>query len=421
MRILVLAFCLLPGLAQAFCGFYVARADGNLYNEASKVVFVRDGQRSVITMSSDYRGPASEFALVVPTPSVLKRDQISTVKPQTVNHLDEYTAPRLVEYHDDDPCLQIEYMMVEEEPSLAPAGGGQTRYRGPTALGVKVEAQYAVGSYDIVILSAKESDGLTTYLRQEGYNIPDGAELILADYIAAGMKFFVARVNLERHAGAETQELQPLSISFRSRNFMLPLQLGKVNADTTQDLLIMTLTRQGRVEASNYANARIPSDTEIPTFVRDYFGDFYKAMFARAARPNTVMTEYAWDMAWCDPCAADPLSREELQELGVTWLKSGDNAGQDVFVTRMHIQYQRDTFQKDLLFRVTDDRENFQGRYIMNVPFDGKITCEEGVQYVRDTRTRMQKEAATLAEMTGWRRAQIDRQIRATVPKVFQY
>ncbi|MHA3913321.1 DUF2330 domain-containing protein [Halovulum sp. GXIMD14793] len=419
MRLLTLALCLLPGLAQAFCGFYVARADGNLYNEASKVVFVRDGQNSTITMSSDYRGPASEFALVVPTPKVLKRDQIATVKPETVNHLDEYSAPRLVEYHDGDPCMPVPVYEMALSPNED--GAFQKRSRGAAALGVKVEAQYAVGSYDIVILSAKESDGLTIYLKQEGYNIPDGAELILADYIAAGMKFFVARVNLERHAKADKKELQPLRISFRSKNFMLPLQLGKVNADKTQDLLIMTLTRQGRVEASNYANARIPSDVNIPTFVRDYFGDFYKATFARAARPNTVMTEYAWDMAWCDPCAADPLTREELQELGVNWLKPGDNVGQDVFVTRMHVQYERDTFQKDLLFRITDDRENFQGRYIMNVPFDGKITCDEGVQYVRDTRSRMQKEAATLSELTGWRRSKIDAQIRATVPKVFKY
>ncbi len=411
---MLLVLLALSGPAHAFCGFYVAKADGELYNEASKVVFVRDGDRSVITMSSDYRGEAADFAMVVPTPVVLSKDQVRAVEPATVDHLDAYTAPRLVEYFDGDPCVPpVVYSAVE--PFIAPEPMQRA-----AELGVTVEAQFAVSTYDIVILSARDSGGLETYLLQEGYNIPAGAGLVLEDYIAAGMKFFVARVNLERHSAEETKVLQPLQISFRSQNFMLPLQLGKINAEDTQDVLIMTLTRTGRVEAANYANARIPSDVSVPTFVRDYFGDFYKAAFARAAMPDTVMTEYAWDMAWCDPCAADPLTAQELADLGVDWA-AGDSAAQDVFVTRMHVQYDKATFQKDLLFRETDDRGNFQGRYIMNVPFDGKITCDAGVQYVRDTRSRMQAEAKTLSELTGWRRSRIDQQIRATVSPLFQY
>ena len=39
-----------------------------------------------------------------------------------------------------------------------------------------------------------------------------------------------------------------------------------------------------------------------------------------AGKRDTVVTEYAWDMAWCDPCAADPLSARELRELGVFWI-----------------------------------------------------------------------------------------------------
>ena len=99
MRILLILFVnlFLATQAAAFCGFYVAREDGELYNEASKVVFARNGRQSVITMASDYRGAASDFALVVPTPVVLNERQIRTVSPETIAHLDNYTAPRLVE------------------------------------------------------------------------------------------------------------------------------------------------------------------------------------------------------------------------------------------------------------------------------------------------------------------------------------
>ena len=44
------------GGASAFCGFYVAKADTKLFNKASKVVLMRDNDRTVITMANDYQG-----------------------------------------------------------------------------------------------------------------------------------------------------------------------------------------------------------------------------------------------------------------------------------------------------------------------------------------------------------------------------
>ncbi|MDB5868023.1 MAG: hypothetical protein JWP96_355, partial [Polaromonas sp.] len=49
------------------------KADANLFNEASQVVMVRDGKRTVISMLNDYKGPLNEFALVVPTPTTLQK------------------------------------------------------------------------------------------------------------------------------------------------------------------------------------------------------------------------------------------------------------------------------------------------------------------------------------------------------------
>lgn len=404
--------------ATAFCGFYVARADGDLYNEASKVVYVRNNNRSVITMSSDYRGDARDFAMIVPTPRVLLRNQIRVVNPKTVAHLDAYSAPRLVEYNDRDPC---EPQIVYETAAMPTMRLGRAvdRKRGARALGVTIKAEYAVGDYDIAILSAKKSDGLVTFLKSEGYKIPNGADLVLDDYIRNGMKFFVARVNLSRFNAGDKRDLKPLQMTFRSDNFMLPIQLGKLNGEKTQDLLVMTLTKGGRVEASNYRNTRIPSNMNVPLFVKNMFGAFYKQMFRVAAKPNTVMTEYAWDMAWCDPCAADPLTRKELKDLGVNWLSGTKNPGQDVFVTRLHLQYTQETFARDLGMRITDERENFQGRYVMNLPFTGEITCKEGKAYVNETRKRIKTEAKDLRRLTNWRAIDIKNHIQATVPRKF--
>ena len=107
--------------ALAFCGFYVAKADTSLYNNSSKVVFVRDGNRSVITMASDYEGEARDFALIVPVPTVLKERQINVAEHRLIDHLDAYTAPRLVEYHDANPChIRQQRIMFSEDKNISP-------------------------------------------------------------------------------------------------------------------------------------------------------------------------------------------------------------------------------------------------------------------------------------------------------------
>jgi Na+-translocating ferredoxin:NAD+ oxidoreductase RnfD subunit len=53
---------------RAFCGFYVSAAGTKLFNRASQVVLVRDGDRTVLTMASDFSGNPTEFAVVVPVP-----------------------------------------------------------------------------------------------------------------------------------------------------------------------------------------------------------------------------------------------------------------------------------------------------------------------------------------------------------------
>src|SRR2546425_6664835 len=191
------------------------------------------------------------------------------------------------------------------------------------SIGVAIEAQYTVGEYDIVILSAKESDGLETWLRENDYRIPKGASRALQPYVRQGMKFFVARVNLEEQAKIGAAYLRPLQFAFESEKFMLPIRLGMMNARGAQDLIVYAITRKGRVETTNYRTVMLPTRMEIPEYVKESFPDFYKAMFGQQVRrenERAVFTEYVWNMGWCDPCAADPLSPQELRALGVFWL-----------------------------------------------------------------------------------------------------
>lgn len=393
--------------ALGFCGFYVAKADTQLFNQASQVVLARDGDRTVLTMANDFKGDPKEFAIVIPVPIVLQRGQIHVAEKALIDHLDAYSAPRLVEYFDEDPCLPLPVPAVPA-PRAGGVAAGQLEDRRAKSLGVKIEAQYTVGEYDVLILSARESQGLVTWLTENGYRVPPGAARVLGSYLKQGMKFFVAKVNLEQQSKLGFTYLRPLQVAYESPKFMLPIRLGMVNAAGPQELFIYALTRKGRVETTNYRTVRLPSDAEVPLFVKSDFGPFYKAMFSQQVRKQdmrTLFLEYAWDMAWCDPCAADPLSADELRQLGVFW--NGTNASsypgaQSVFLTRLHLRYDAAHFPEDLVFQETADRENFQGRFILRHPWTGGGTCEAARSYRRELPKQYETQAETLASLTGW-------------------
>ena len=397
-----------------FCGFYVAKADTKLFNKASQVVIVRDGDRTVMTMANDFEGEPNEFAVVIPVPTFLTRDQIHVGEKALVDHLDAYSAPRLVEYFDQDPCnrYQSRDMIPLAAPSAAAGRGGRGAEMAK-ALGVTIEAQYTVGEYDILILSAQQSSGLETWLRQNGYRIPAGASEVIGSYLKQNMRFFVAKVNVAEHSKLGFRYLRPLQVAYESPKFMLPIRLGTVNAKGAQELFVYALTRTGRVETTNYRTVRLPSDVELPVYLKQpaEFAGFYKAMFGRQVEKQdgrAVFLEYGWDMRWCDPCAADPLSSDELRQLGVFWTDgNGRGAPPNVFLTRLHVRYDSAHFPEDLVFQETGDRTNFQGRYVLRHAWTGSGSCAATDGYRQSLRERRAREAEQLASLTGWNIAEI--------------
>lgn len=398
--------------ALAFCGFYVAKADATLYNQASQVVIARDKNRTILTMANDYQGAAKDFALVVPVPVVLKPEQVKIGDAKVIQQLDAFSAPRLVEYFDPDPCNPY-----PQAPAPGTRGGNVTlemdkQRQSRSGLGVTIEARFSVGEYDILILSAKESDGLETWLIQNGYQIPQGASALLKPYIQQGLKFFVAKVNLTKFDQSGFQNLRPLMIAYESPRFMLPIRLGMINGKGEQDLIVYLLSPKGQVELTNYRTVKIPSDQDIPEFVKEVFPGFYKSLFNtihQREQKKVAFLEYAWNMSGCDPCSADPLTTEELKQAGVFWLDSP--VGNSTFITRLHIRYARNTFPEDLNFQETANQTNFQGRYIINHPYRESMQCSQAQQYRQSVRQRQQLEAQNLATLTGWKIEDIRRRI----------
>jgi hypothetical protein len=435
MRKLCLIALLVPQVAHAFCGFFVSDSDQKLTNNASQVALLRKGHRTVMTMSNNYKGPPENFAMVVPVPVVLHKQDVKTLPMDVFDHVDSLTAPRLVEYWEQDPCH------VEPPYPMAPAGAARSTVMESSAggggdLGVKVEARFAVGEYEIVILSAKDSGGLDKWLRLNKYTIPAGAAEALAPYVRDQMKFFVAKVDIKKvHKDAHgVVQLSPLRFGFDAADLRLPIRLGLLNADGKQDLIVYVLHPTSRFEVANYPNAFIPTNLDVADEVRKDFPAFYAELFDQTmARLNgkAVITEYAWQTTSCDPCPTPPLDQSDLATLGdpdlqpqheepvinpngppvVTPGKSPPRPPRPQspggyyggfaswVVTRLHTRYSKATLGEDLVFKeappaeggranwdgtsgdaggkvVANGTNNFQGRYIIRHYWTGDVKCD---------------------------------------------
>ncbi|MCY1055694.1 DUF2330 domain-containing protein [Nannocystis sp. SCPEA4] len=405
-----------PATAEAFCGFYVSGGDAKLYNNATLVVLMRDGTRTVLSMQNNYQGPPENFAMVVPVPVVLQKDDVKTLPREIFDRVDRLAAPRLVEYWEQDPCAPDVLMLpgapVKKMASTGKGGGGGA----PADYGVTIEAQFTVGEYEVVILSAKDSNGLDGWLRNNKYTIPEGAEPVLRPYVQQGMKFFVAKVDVSKVSfGKDGQAmLSPLRFHYDSESFNLPVRLGLLNSSGVQDLLVHVLASE-RYEVANYPNAFVPTNLEVKESARAEFGKFYVALLDAVMRqqPGAVVTEYAWQANNCDPCPETPLQLEELVTLGADVLpsyagrvKSADGSASwqvpgEFVLTRLHARYGKEALGEDLVFRaakaIVGGREvgeagklekgaqpggtnTFQGRYIIRHPWTGPVTCKEPIR-----------------------------------------
>ncbi|MCU0698161.1 MAG: DUF2330 domain-containing protein [Myxococcaceae bacterium] len=408
-RLVTLCLAVAPVAAHAFCGFYVAGGGAELFNNATQVVLMREGTRTVLSMENNYQGPPEDFAMVVPVPVVLKKEQVKTLPRDVFRRVDTLSAPRLVEYWEVDPCyVEPRYerfaevqksgvMLSEEAPS-------------PKGALVKVEARFEVGEYDIVILSAKDALALEQWLKQNKYKIPAGAEPLFRPYIQNGLKFFVAKVNAKKvKFEAGMAKLSPLRFHYDSEKFELPVRLGLINAKDKQDLIVHVLARNQRYEVANLPNVTIPTNIDLAPSAKSEFPFFYVSLFDRtlAKNPKAVVTEYAWQATSCDPCPSSPLSPADFATLGADVLptKQGPddqwNPERQFVLTRLHARYDKTSLGEDLVFRAAkpivggrefltdgnaleqgsrpDSLNNFQGRYAIRYPWKGEVKCKAPV------------------------------------------
>jgi len=424
---------LCPQPSSAFCGAYVGAEGTEIQNSASKIVVAREGRLSTLTMFNDYEGDADQFGLIIPVPSSIDADNVRLVSPTLLDRVHRYSAPRLVQYTCEDfyndAGSTIDPMVLSpssrstaasrrsvsepdapstdtagfefEASASASASGGCTSTsstsiytdvdtsddRLDTAHGVVIEDEFSLGEYDMWVLRAEDSDGLSGWLHDNGFVMPDAAGEMLSGYVDDSSRFLALRVNVDR-IPYDQDWLSPLQLRYVSDAWGLPIRLGTVSSTGLQDLIVYTLTSyyDGLVGISNYSESALPEDEcMLPLDPANPLGDFsaqYEARWSAAAgvredKPGFAWTtEYGWGFqpqspegVKCDPCpepapddpAGGPITYGELSELGLESAISG------WYVTRLRLRYTPEAATQDLMF-YTSGRysERSQVRYMVH-------------------------------------------------------
>lgn len=376
--------------AHAFCGTYVGSAGATLTNAQSQVIIARSGDQTTLTMANDVGGDAGDFAMLVPVPEILEEGDVTVVDKEVIQRLDTYTAPRLVTYtcrsyhgywygyygdywYDDrgSGCLfGCGGFGDKGDADFAMDAGGMadTGASGPSwADSIDVEQEFAVGEYEIVVLSADDAASLMAWAEDQGYSISGEAEAVLTEYIEAGSYFFAAKVSLD--ALPEDQPwLSPLQFSYESPVLTLPVRLGALNAVGDQDIVVTIINQEGKGQAHI---SSLPEREKLDecmwaaegsqTFA-DLYQDQLDTSFATGTQADGEggwILEYAWGGGKCDPCP-DPgfLDDRDLREVG--W---GAGASQ-AFVTRLRARYSPEQASEDLVFYHSNITSQLQTRFM---------------------------------------------------------
>ena len=265
MRRLAAAVAALAGLAAAVglsanpasacaCGIAL---DASVSSEEALVVD-RPGYEQII-MSLDLASDGSgRAAVVLPVPSDPEVDAIAKGDP--LAYLNEATQP-------------------EPEPSSDDGAVG-------AGAGVDVLGRETIGGYDVSRLAADDPEALDRWLAENGYELPPGAEPILADYVARGWRYVAIRL-----APRSEGRLKPLRVGFITDEPVYPMRLAQLGTEPLTLTLYTLADGPREVDGleTRWSGAVSELDPSPPPELAELFsqGSYVTRMQVDAADPAT--------------------------------------------------------------------------------------------------------------------------------------
>lgn len=230
---MILAFLVVCSCPVAADGGYVPKMapEGdtqNLTEPTQRAVIAHFDGKQCMTLQVSFKGSASEFAWLIPTPSrpVLKRGHSKTFK---IMH---YATASPVQYWFDADSLVIESAFMARASSSG------------SKMSVEVLERKLVGDYDTTVLRAKSATDLLDWLHKHGYRVTGKLKPVIEDYLRKGWVFTAARINtasLQNNSKQKEGMLEPLQLQFSCKHPVYPLKISSINhGPTSITLYILT-------------------------------------------------------------------------------------------------------------------------------------------------------------------------------------
>ena len=246
---------LLPTSGYAPCVMFTP-PDQELNGTGQRAFIAYNPQTQQVNLvpSINISGEATEFAVVIPTPSIPKLD---TVDRRIFRELNDLTMP-VTRWRGGGGSSGCNVFTTEDSDGIAVFDSASEEE------GVTVISEQEVGAFDTVILTANNPMALTDWLDEHGYHHSIDDNAILQGYIDQKWVFTAMRLRVEFEGGGRRsarffdQPIDPILLTYTAERLIYPLRLTSISAREGADVTVYILTPNkmhfpgARVEYANW-------------------------------------------------------------------------------------------------------------------------------------------------------------------------
>ncbi|MFB7276275.1 DUF2330 domain-containing protein [Streptomyces hydrogenans] len=230
------------------CGAMITRPSERIGVDREESAVHWDGRNETVVMRFRVHGDARQAAWVMPVPH---RADVTLGDPELFDAIEELAAP---EHRDRS------YFWPREDDWPFDTGYGDGAAAGAAPGGaVGVVGRERLGPFDVARLTATDPEALGTWLRTNGFELPDRLTPELRPYVERKWEYVAIRLAPEKRDERLHGELTPLRITFVSPELVYPMRLSRLAA--TPQTLGLSILAAHRMEPRSSIGGEHPEVT----------------------------------------------------------------------------------------------------------------------------------------------------------------